>query len=570
MRSMMLMTLLIYVAGVAAVSAGFAADLHVPGRYATIQDAINAALAGDVVVVAPDTYYENIDFLGKAITVRSDLGPAATIIDGNYGVSVVAFTNGEGRDSVIRGFTLTNSRASYLPGGGGVRCMNGSSPTITGNIIDGNDIGGALGGGIYCEGSSPIIDDNVIVNNSAAYGGGISCRGGSAPTIVGNIIADNTAISGGGGIECSDNLNQQPVIKGNVITGNVTTYNWSYGGGIYCAAGSAALISGNRISGNLAAHSGGGIHVNETSSVIENNVVEGNRAQAYGGGIGNTNYSTAVISGNVIAGNTAALDGGGIYAWYDIQTTVTGNTVVSNSCATHGGGVYCGGWSNVTITNSILWDNSASVGIEIYVGVYGSSGTCSIDFSDLDGGLGSVVVDGGVFNWGFNMYTIDPEFVDPAGSDYHLRFTSPVRNVGDGVAPGICSTDFEGDPRSVQGGVDLGADEFFYHLYHAGAVTPGAPFAFRAAGLPGLPVTLFYGSGVQDPPYPTPHGSFHLAWPVLWQGFIGTVPASGVLELPVMAPSAWNPGDRVPFQALIGPWNGLTTLFSNVEILSVE
>ncbi|MFB3138923.1 MAG: hypothetical protein ACE10B_06860, partial [Phycisphaerales bacterium] len=55
--------------------------LHVPGDYRTIQEAIDAAMDGDEVEVHPGTYFETIDFLGKAITVRSSDGPQVTIID---------------------------------------------------------------------------------------------------------------------------------------------------------------------------------------------------------------------------------------------------------------------------------------------------------------------------------------------------------------------------------------------------------------------------------------------------------------------------------------------------------
>ncbi|GAG96895.1 unnamed protein product, partial [marine sediment metagenome] len=89
--------------------------------YANIQDAIDAAVDGDVVIVAPDTYTgdgnRDIDFHGKAITVRS-IDPndpnivAATIIDcqgtffdphrGFY------FHSNEDANSILEGFTITN------------------------------------------------------------------------------------------------------------------------------------------------------------------------------------------------------------------------------------------------------------------------------------------------------------------------------------------------------------------------------------------------------------------------------------------------------------------------------
>jgi len=54
-------------AGIAA-----ACDIDVPDDYLTIQEAIDAAQAGDVICVHPGTYNESIDFDGKAITLKAD------------------------------------------------------------------------------------------------------------------------------------------------------------------------------------------------------------------------------------------------------------------------------------------------------------------------------------------------------------------------------------------------------------------------------------------------------------------------------------------------------------------
>jgi len=86
--------------------------IHVPADQQTIQGAINAANNGDTVLVAPGTYYENINFMGKAITVTSSAGAAQTTIDGGKKGTVVTFNAGEGLNSVLNGFTVQNGASS--------------------------------------------------------------------------------------------------------------------------------------------------------------------------------------------------------------------------------------------------------------------------------------------------------------------------------------------------------------------------------------------------------------------------------------------------------------------------
>ncbi len=145
--------------------------IHVPSEQPLIQSAINVSIDGDIVSVAPGTYHEHLDFLGKAIEVSSQAGPEMTIIEGvYYGVSIVSFNQGEGARSIISGFSLTGVVSNMVAV---ITCMN-TSPTIHGNIIcDNNNI--YYGGGILCQGplASSYINGNVIYNNQAERGGGI-------------------------------------------------------------------------------------------------------------------------------------------------------------------------------------------------------------------------------------------------------------------------------------------------------------------------------------------------------------------------------------------------------------
>ena len=74
---------------------------YVPDDFATIQAGIDGSANGDTVIVRDGTYVENINFNGKAITLKSENGPVTTIIDGNQAGTVVTFNSGEGNGSVL-------------------------------------------------------------------------------------------------------------------------------------------------------------------------------------------------------------------------------------------------------------------------------------------------------------------------------------------------------------------------------------------------------------------------------------------------------------------------------------
>lgn len=221
--------------------AGWAVTRNVPSPYVTIQSAINASISGDTIVVAPGTYHECINFSGKNITIRSTSPSdpstvAATIIDGSWAGTVVTFESGETSSASLQGFTVTHGSASS---GGGVNC-DGASPLIAGNIIRAN-VAEWEGGGIKLESSSAIVRGNVIAANEASYGGGMIV-GDCSPQISGNLIVNNTATEDGGGIEFygaddpeTDTLN----LSGNTISGN----NAPIGGGIYCVGDRLNMVN---------------------------------------------------------------------------------------------------------------------------------------------------------------------------------------------------------------------------------------------------------------------------------------------------------------------------------------
>jgi parallel beta-helix repeat protein/predicted outer membrane repeat protein len=555
----------------------YSAIIYVPDDFPTIQEAIDAAVNGDRVIVKPGTYVENIDFLGKAITVKSSQGAPATKIEPRKYGSVVTFSNNEGLDSILDGFTIQNG---YADGGGGIYCWS-SSPLVINNIITHNMTEGFyMGGGIYCHDSSMVIMNNTISENSAAntfycWGGGIGCHE-SSPIITGNIITGNTAKEGGGGIYCT---NASPTIEYNLISGNSTEYNG--GGGILCRKLSSPVIAHNTISNNQASGfwgSGGGIDCDSTSAVIEKNLIKGNTA-CFGGGISCLDNSPSIISNNIISGNYASSDGGGI-AVYDSAPRITNNLIAGNEAAILGGGLgFCGASPSLVnntimenaanekgggiccwysafpiMANNIHWDNAAPTGKEICVNHYSIyPSTLTISYSNVDGGLLSVHVDEDcTLEWGSGMIDADPLFLGAASGDFHLSFDSPCRDAGDNtVVTGV--QDFEGDPRIAWSGtVDMGADEFHTHLYVTGDQTPSGSIEGKLVGLPGTsPVGLFFGSGVLDPPLPTAWGDFHLQAP--WRLIsMAPIPGNGVLVLPATIPATPPAPYDLPMQALIG------------------
>jgi hypothetical protein len=249
---------------------GTAGELRVEkdgsGNFGTIQEAIDAAVAGDVVIVGDGTWQgdgnRDITFRGKTITVRSKNGPEKCIIDCQGGMDYAEFHRGfvfqseEPREAILEGFTITDGVHST---GAGILCSNGSNPTLRGNLIAGNHV--------------PYDWDG---------GGGIACHSGAAPWIVGNIIRDNVCEpgGGGGGIHCYESGRVE--IAGNVIVNNSS----SYGGGIEIGYLGSALVENNLIAGNQAGSAGGvGFWGADGDLSLRNNTIACNQVETNGTGV---------------------------------------------------------------------------------------------------------------------------------------------------------------------------------------------------------------------------------------------------------------------------------------------
>jgi hypothetical protein len=322
------------------------------GDYLTIQEGIDAALDGDEVVVCDGIYTgagnKNLDFGGKAITVRSANGPDDCIIDCQNDGRGFYFHSGETAAAAVHGFTVTNGNAER---GGGIYCQEGS-PTISGCTIRRNTTEG-VAGGVYCGEGSPTISDCTIVGNTATVnGGGVGCGPGS-PVISNCAIAENTAeqyFGGGVFCECGD-----LTLVDSTITGDVARY----GGGICCLYGSAA-ISNCTVTGNTADEYGGGLHCYDNDAAITDCTIVENLSLGDGGAV-YCGAGSPTISECRIVGNIAADAGGGIYCAYNtpriVNCLITANTGAGDHC--YGGGAIHWGSGSATISNCEIAANTA-------------------------------------------------------------------------------------------------------------------------------------------------------------------------------------------------------------------
>jgi len=247
----------------------------------TIQAAIGAAESstGAVIFVAAGTYNETITLKENVILLggypsgggKRDVINNATIIDGSQG-SVPVVTGAD--YAVLDGFTIQNGKACH---GAGIYCQ-GTSPTIQNNIIKNNVCAPSCsvsdGGGIYIRDSSPFIAYNTIKENGAKNIGGIFIGGNAKPVIHGNRILANTAdyISGiyvGG--------TASPVITNNVVASNNATNDNN--GAIYITDEATVTITNNTIVNN---NNDGGILVAVGSITIKNCILWGNGDELIG------------------------------------------------------------------------------------------------------------------------------------------------------------------------------------------------------------------------------------------------------------------------------------------------
>jgi len=457
--------------------ASHAGVINVPGDKSTIQAGIDAAIPGDTVIVAEGTYFENISFKGKAITVASEFildqdttHISATVLDGSQpanpdSASVVYFVSGEDTNSVLIGFTIRGGKGTvdvqnFGTAGGGI-LINDGGASIINNYVENNHVADSsvLGGGIYAGENSDevVVRGNRIAFNTLdgqyAFAGGLSVFETSEVIVSDNLFLGNTvngdifAIGGAVAVEISQSVS---FVRNNIVDNSVfASVGFAVAGGAAFELTKSLLVSDNVFSTNQC-HSDG--------------------PNAWGGGIWTWNDTTTTITGNtfqnnVVTGGTSAFGGGAAAFFFPDFIVVSGNYFLENMATEgKGGGVWFQAGApgdSLVLQNNIFYGNEAArgagVSVEGSVTSINNTFTGNVATGGSGGGFGQAVYDasGGVTDathvimntilWGDSA---DTE-ISASGSAKVNVFFSNVQGVWDGNG-GVTNNVIDADPEFVE------------------------------------------------------------------------------------------------------------------------
>ena len=291
-----------------------------------IQEAVDAASDGDVIVVMPGTYTSTqdghtVNTLGKAVTIRSSDPSdsnvvATTIIDGENTRRGIACYDDETSETIIDGITFLNGYASEFD-------YNGNGWI---------NVGERNGGAIFCYQSSPTVFRCVFQNNAATDG--TSSSGGGIYCYYGDMVVEDCSFTGnhghsGGAVHFA---HSNSTVTNCVFENNDVVY---HAGAAWCSYETTSSFIDCVFTNNLSLEDGGAMYNKEsfvqlTNCVFSDNVAEDGDFNNDGGGIYN-DYSSAIIVDCSFTNNVVNGDGGALYNFNSEDTTISNTLFCGNT-----------------------------------------------------------------------------------------------------------------------------------------------------------------------------------------------------------------------------------------------
>jgi uncharacterized repeat protein (TIGR01451 family) len=351
--------------------------------HSTVQDAVDAAVAGDEIRVAAGLYpiagsADQVVYVDKDLTIRGGYTTDSWDTPDPETNATELTAMGQGRVMVISGtlevtveglrltFGDTEGLGDGMPGGesgGGVYVFSATAILRHNWLLNNSAPGGfgGGGGGLYAHESVLTFKDNVVQDNYGSWGGGLLLYDTEA-TVQDSHIEGNEAGgtgSAGGGIAIIGNSNVS--LYGNTLVNNDVTFSsGSQGGGAY-VENSHVIFVDNTIAGNYTRREAAGVGIGSGAVVLlTGNQILDNDGSGYGGGlcIGWPGAADAVtLTHNTISGNDAIL-GGGVYV-ENTQALFEGNTIENNISVVDAGGAYLGGSKPITLRANLVRGNTA-------------------------------------------------------------------------------------------------------------------------------------------------------------------------------------------------------------------